>query len=259
MASTGFTTTRGRKWPQMAGQMPADARRALAAVCALHQRPSASSKGSKTASKTSGVTGLILAGGQSRRMGRDKAHLPWGSATLIARVIETLRPVTEELLVVARDARAFAGLGARVVEDLVPGAHALGGLYTGLTLAAHERCFVCACDNPFLSAPLVRFLYEQLDGGDLVIPKTASGLQPLHAAYARSALPAIQEQLRQERWDLCALAPKLRTRIIEPEQWRPFDHGGRSFFNLNTPADYAAARQLAAEGMRCATSESRRL
>ena len=200
--------------------------------------------------KTLGVTGLILAGGQSRRMGRDKAHLPWGSTTLIKHVIETLRPVTNELLVVVKDARAFADLGVRIVEDLVPDAHALGGLYTGLTLAAHEQCFVCACDNPFLNAQLVRFLYEQLDEGDLVIPKTTSGLQPLHAAYARSALPAIQEQLRQERWDLCALASTLRTRIIEPEQWRLFDAGGLSFFNLNTPTDYVAARQWAARRVR---------
>ena len=209
--------------------------------------------------KTLGVTGLILAGGQSRRMGRDKARLPWGSTTLIEHIIETLRPVTNELLVVVKDARAFADLGVRIVEDLALDAHALGGLYTGLTLAGHEQCFVCACDNPFLNAQLVRFLYEQLDGGDLVIPNTISGLQPLHAVYARSALPAIQEQLRQERWDLCALASKLRTSIIEPEQWRPLDHGGRSFFNLNTPADYVAARQWAAKERHGATSERGRL
>jgi molybdopterin-guanine dinucleotide biosynthesis protein A len=177
-------------------------------------------------------------------MGRDKAHLPWGAATLIEHVVEMVRPVTSELLVVVNDARRFDGLDARVVEDLVPDAHALGGLYTGLTLATYERCFVCACDHPFLNPPLVRFLCEQLDGFDLAIPKTDRGLQPLHAAYARSALPAINAQLRQGCWNLRALVPTLRARIIEPEQWRPFDQDGRSFLNLNTQADYATARQL---------------
>jgi molybdopterin-guanine dinucleotide biosynthesis protein A len=200
--------------------------------------------------KTVGITGIILAGGASRRMGRDKAHLPWGDATLIEHVVETLRPSVDELLVVVKDAREFVGLEARVVEDLVPDAHALGGLYTGLTLAASERCFVCACDHPFFNPQLVRLLCEQLEGIDLVIPKTGHGLQPLHAAYARSALPAIQEQLRQRRWDVRALVPKLRTRVIDSEQWRPFDRGGLSFFNLNMPAEYAMAQRLAAKRSR---------
>ena len=194
--------------------------------------------------KRIGITGAILAGGSSRRMGRDKAHLPWGSTTLIAHVVETLRPTMDELIVVVDDAGRFKSLGARVVEDRVPDAHALGGLFTALSCATSTRCFVCACDSPFMNPPLVRFLCEQLDGVDLVIPRTDDGLQPLHAAYAPSALPAIKAQLQQGHWNLRALVSKLHARVIEPEQWRPFDRDGFSFWNLNTPADYAAAQQL---------------
>ena len=191
------------------------------------------------------VSGLVLAGGASRRMGQDKAHLPWGGVPLVAHVIETLRPVVHEVIVAVKDARDFCGLNANVVEDLVPDAHALGGLYTGLQAASTELCFVCGCDAPFLNPMLIRFLAQQADGWDLVIPRTHVGVQPLHAVYAASALPVIQEQLQRKRWDVRALIGKLRTRIIEPEQWRPLDPGGLSFCNLNTPADYAAARQLA--------------
>lgn len=190
------------------------------------------------------VTGVILAGGESRRMGQDKAHLPWGDRTLIEHIIETLRPVTDEIIVVAKDAVPFAHLHARVVEDLILGAHALGGLYTGLRLAAHEQCFVCACDAPFLNATLIQFLIQQADGWDLVIPRTREGLQPLHAVYRRTALAVIEEQLRMQQWDLHALVPNVRACVIGPEQIARLDPWALSFFNVNTPEDYATVCSL---------------
>ena len=113
-------------------------------------------------------------------------------------------------------------------------------------MASNPTCFVCGCDAPFLNPTLIRYLVEQAEGYDLVVPRTAQGLHPLHAVYAKSALPAMEAQLRQGRWDLQALVPALRARIIAPQAWRRVDREGRSFSNLNTPADYAAARQLAA-------------
>lgn len=190
----------------------------------------------------SGITGIILAGGQSRRMGQDKAFLPWGKTTLIEHVIERLRPVTDELIVAVKDARAFRHLKATVVEDCVPDAHALGGLYTGLRTACHERCFVCACDTPFVSPELVSALAGLSAGYDLVIPRSPRGLEPLHAVYARSsALPVIEGQLRRQVWDLLALVSTLRTRIVEGEALRRIDQAGWCFVNLNTEADYAMA------------------
>lgn len=194
-------------------------------------------------SETLSVTGVILAGGASQRMGQDKAHLPWGDRTLIEHIIDTLRPVTDEIIVVAKDAAPLSYLNARVVEDLVLGAHALGGLYTGLRLASHTACFACACDNPFLNPQLVSFLCGQLDGFDLVIPKTDRGLQPLHAVYSRSALPTIEEQLYLHRWNLQGLVSRLRAKVIEPDVLQRFDPMCFSFFNLNTPEDYVVARK----------------
>lgn len=188
-----------------------------------------------------GVTGIILAGGESRRMGRNKAFLPWGRATLIEHVIERLRPVTDEVIVAVKDARAFRRLKATVVEDGVPDAHALGGLYTGLRAASFPRCVVCACDAPFLNTGLIRWMSEQLDGFDAVIPRSARGLEPLHAIYAKSARGAIAEQLQNRQWDLKALVPKLCTKVIESEVIRHFDPEELSFFNVNTPKDLARA------------------
>ena len=188
-----------------------------------------------------GVSGIILAGGSSRRMGRDKAFLPWGDTTLIEHLLERLKLVTDELIVAVKDARAFRHLKATVVEDCVPDAHALGGLYTGLRAACHERCFVCACDSPFLNPDLIRFLVEQVDGCDLVVPKTRQGLQPLHAIYATAALPTIEKQLHGRQRDLQALIPQVRAKIIEAGTIHRFDPDELSFFNVNTPQDLAQA------------------
>jgi len=188
-----------------------------------------------------GVSGIILAGGNSRRMGRDKAFLPWGNTTLIEYVIERLRPVTDELIVAVKDARPFRHLKAMVVEDCVPDAHALGGLYTGLRAARYDLCFVCACDAPFLNVQLIHFLVGQANGYDLVIPKTRRGLEPLHAVYAKSALGVIEEQLKNQQWDLKVLVQRLCSNVITPELIHRFDSEELSFFNVNTPQDLARA------------------
>ena len=189
-------------------------------------------------------TGVILAGGVSRRMGQEKACLPWGDATLLEHIIDTLRPAVDEIIVAVKDARAFRHLKALVVEDCVPDAHALGGLYTGLRAASSGWCFVCACDMPFVTPRLVRALAEQARGYDAVIPKTTQGLQPLHAVYATSALGAVEEQLHARRWDLHALVARMHTKIIELEVLDVYDPDRLSCFNLNTPGDYQRACDL---------------
>jgi molybdopterin-guanine dinucleotide biosynthesis protein A len=188
-----------------------------------------------------GFTAIVLAGGRSRRMGRDKALLPWGQGTLLGRVIQRLRPIAQETLVVASGTAAFGDLGARMVRDLIPGAHALGGLYTGLRLARYERCFVCACDMPFVNPALVSFLVDAAEGVDCVVPETGEGLQPLHAVYNRSALPVVEQRARSGQYDLRELVVSLSARIIQKNAVRKLDPDSESFLNLNTSADYARA------------------
>ena len=187
------------------------------------------------------LTGIILAGGKSQRMGKDKALLPWGNATLIEHVIKTLQPLVDELIVAVDDATRFRFLHAQVVEDLLPCAHALGGIYTGLVRASHERCFVCACDMPFVNPRFVRFLAGESDNCDIVVPKTTQGFQMLHAIYTKSALETIEAQIHARRWGLQALVLRVRARIIEQDTIAIYDPDGASFVNLNSPDDYSRA------------------
>lgn len=190
-------------------------------------------------------SGLVLAGGQSSRMGRDKASLPWGDTTLLVHVCRSLQPVVDELLVVVDDASRFPGLGFRAIGDLVPGAHALGGIYTGLKAAKHSSCFVCGCDAPFLNAELVDFLFEEVDGNDLVVPIANGRRQSLHAVYSKSALGVIERRLQDEKWQLKNLASELNCKIVDEETVSRIDPGLKSFININTPADYDRAVETA--------------
>src|SRR3989338_6028167 len=196
------------------------------------------------------LTGVILAGGVSQRMGQEKACLPWGDATLLEHCIDTLRPAVDEIIVAVSDAQRFDLRNVQVVEDLIPGAHALGGLYTGLRAASSGWCFVCACDMPFVNPRLVRALAVQAHGYDAVIPKTTQGLQPLHAVYATSALGAMEAQLRRRQWDLHALVTQVRAKILEPDAIHVFDPEERSFLNLNSPEDYRRALECGTKSWR---------
>lgn len=187
------------------------------------------------------ATGIILAGGKSRRMGQDKAFLLLDGAPLIAHVLRALRPVVQELLIVTDDARKFAAAEATVVEDLFPGAHALGGLYTGLLLATHDRCIVTACDAPFLNPQLARFFLDEVAGYEAAMPRSRRGLQPLPAVYTRGCLVALERQRELEQWALQALVSHVRVNVIEPAAIHHFDPDERSFWNLNTPGEFAQA------------------
>lgn len=197
------------------------------------------------------ATAIVLAGGRSRRMGRDKAFLPWGQTTLIEHLIERLHDVTDEVIVAVnpalsrkggvKDAPRFRSLNVRVVEDLVPDAHALGGLYTGLRAASHELCFVCGCDMPWLDPAVIRWLIREADGYDMVVPRTSDGLQPLHAIYRVSVRSVIEEQLRRGALALADLVGRVRAKIVGAEALRRLDPQGFSFLNMNTPDEYMTA------------------
>lgn len=187
------------------------------------------------------VTAIILAGGESRRMGQNKAFLPWGNTTLINQVIDALHPVADEIIIVSKQSSDFVNLSVKTVEDLIPDAHALGGLFTGLRASLDNVCFVCACDMPYLNTKLIQYLCDQISDCDAVIPSTSRGLQPLHAVYTKSLLPTIKDQINSKQWSLQEMVPKLNAKLISNAIVSKYDPTERSFINLNTQEDYLLA------------------
>jgi molybdopterin-guanine dinucleotide biosynthesis protein A len=206
-------------------------------------------------------------------MGRAKAFLEFEGRPLIARVLDRLSPLCSEILIVANDLDAYAKFGVPVVADLVPGKASLGGIYTGLQVARNSLAVVVGCDMPFLNRNLLQYLVSLAPSYDVVIPRARdrlgrkpyvppdateeekalwqdrpiakeSDLQPMHAVYAKSCLPVIRARL--ERGDLRAIGfhDAVRVRIVDEKEVEQFDPQHLSFFNMNTPDDWAQAQDL---------------
>jgi molybdopterin-guanine dinucleotide biosynthesis protein A len=183
------------------------------------------------------VTGVILVGGQSRRMGRDKAFLQIAGKTLFEQVLAVFKASFDRIVLVGGRAERFAGYGIPVLPDIYPGS-ALGGLYTGLWHAETEYIFVSSCDLPFPNRELLFYLCSLRDGFDAVVPNPAHGFEPLFAAYEKSCLGPMREFL--ENGNFCAYAyyPQIRARYVRDAELAHIDRDGRSFLNVNTPEEF---------------------
>ena len=194
------------------------------------------------------ISGIVLAGGRSSRMGLAKATLRLGGTTLIERVLAVLSELSEELIVVGENDTRFTGLNVKAVRDIFPDRGVLGGVYTGLQAAGQYRSVVVGCDMPFLNLELLHYMTEQAEGYDVVIPRVGSYLEALHAVYSRDCLAPIQRKLREGNLRLVSFFSEVRVRYIEAEEIARFDPEHLSFFNINEPADLERAESLLRPG-----------
>ncbi|MBI4832753.1 MAG: molybdenum cofactor guanylyltransferase [Candidatus Lindowbacteria bacterium] len=191
---------------------------------------------------------VILAGGKSTRMGRNKALLDFGGETLIGRLYGLLKKAFDEVLISANEPGIYDFLGAPITHDVFVEAGSLAGIHAGLLRSRAQSCFFVACDMPFVNIELVRFLYEFTSDYDVVIPQSRfdndsrTGLEPLHAFYSRRCVPHIEEQLRRGDPKIIDFFPYVRVREVTVEEMRPFDPEGLSYFNVNTQEKYELAR-----------------
>lgn len=189
------------------------------------------------------VTGVVLAGGASRRMGRNKAFLELGGRPLIVWVLERLAEVCAERLIVANDHSLYAPLGVPVVPDRFPGVGVLGGLHAGLAAARHDLILAVGCDMPFLNPDLLRAFIAWAEGCDVVALRRGEQVETLHAAYRRTCLEPMEEAIRSGQRRIISFFPQVRVRYVAPEDVFPLDPDLRSFRNANTPEEWAALQR----------------
>jgi molybdopterin-guanine dinucleotide biosynthesis protein A len=191
------------------------------------------------------VTGILLAGGKSRRMGKDKRFLLIGERSLFERSFGVLRSLFQNVLVVIAQDSPPLKADVPVLHDLVPDCGSIGGLYTGLRQALTEHVFLVACDMPFLNPEVIRYMVRLKSDVDIVIPRLENGLQPTHALYSRRCLPVVEEMVRSRRVKIQDIVshPSLHVRLITESELFEIDPEGRSFLNVNTPSDLESARK----------------
>jgi molybdopterin-guanine dinucleotide biosynthesis protein A len=194
------------------------------------------------------VTGVIQAGGKSTRMaGQPKALLEVGGRRIIERVVTAIAPAVDDVLIVTNTPDLYAFLDLPMVPDAYPDHGSLGGIFSGLKAAAGDAAFTVACDMPFLHSDVARLVTGRAAEGDVVIPRVADTFETLHASYAKSCLPHIEERLRQGRFRIVGFFPDVR--VVEIAEAEIARHRAPDvlFMNVNTPEELARARALAAE------------
>jgi molybdopterin-guanine dinucleotide biosynthesis protein A len=180
------------------------------------------------------VTGVILAGGRSLRMGRDKASLQVGGVSLFARAKTLLREFFPRVII-AGDRPDLEEENLPCYPDDFPGS-ALGGLYTGLLHAQTPWIFSLPCDLPFADSEMVLAVLRARENWDVVIPRPPSGPEPLFGLYSRKCLPYMRRQLQAGRYRIIDFYGDVRVRYLDPAELPP--DWERALCNLNTSEDF---------------------
>jgi molybdopterin-guanine dinucleotide biosynthesis protein A len=190
------------------------------------------------------ISGIVLAGGKSRRMGQDKTRIRLESGlSLVEQAVARLSNVTDEVIVVTAGLREDLPT-ARWASDLHEGAGPLGGIYAGLLACAWDHALVVACDMPFLNVELLRYMAGLPRDYDVLLPSLSRGVEPLHAIYGKACLEPARALLETGQYCILDLYGQVRMRYINAEEVAQYDPEGRSFFNVNTPDQLRQARTM---------------
>jgi len=184
------------------------------------------------------ITGAILAGGQSTRMGSDKALLELHGQRMLERVYRTMADLFGTILLVTNQPERYAFLPCPAVPDRFVGAGSLAGIHAALTHATTELVFVVACDMPLLSPEVIRYLCSLGADYDIVVPESSRGLEPLHALYRHNCLPEVEEMLSGSHKRITELYGRKKTCHVLWHEIAHLSGAEQTFLNLNTPEEF---------------------
>ena len=193
------------------------------------------------------VTGVIQAGGKSTRMGGEpKALLELGGRRIVERVLDAVRAVVDDVLIVTNTPALYGFLGVPMVADVYPDHGSLGGIFSGLRAVSGDAAFTVACDMPFLHPDVARLVLDRAGEGDVVIPRVGEQLETMHALYAKACLPHIERRLRAGQLKIVGFFEDVRVVEVDETEVARVRPAEVVFMNVNTPDELARARALAA-------------
>ncbi len=190
------------------------------------------------------ISGIVLAGGKSRRMGQDKTQIRLESGlSLLEQAAARMTEVVDEVIIVTAGSLGNVP-NVRWASDVYQGAGPLGGIYAGLLACTWSHALVVACDMPFLNVDLLRYMAGVPRDYDVLLPCLARGVEPLHAIYSKACLEPARDLLEAGEYCILDLYERVRVRYVSPEEIALYDPDGRSFFNINTPDQLRQARNM---------------
>jgi molybdopterin-guanine dinucleotide biosynthesis protein A len=180
------------------------------------------------------ITGIILSGGKSTRMGENKAFIEIEGIPIINRIFTLFQGLFQEIIIVTSEKEQFINLDAKIYSDLFPNRGVLAGLYTGLFFSSFMYSFCVACDMPFLKESVIKYLIKNIQNNDVIVPRTKKGLQPLHGIYSKNCLGPIKNIIEQGKYKITDFYPMVEIKIIDEVELYSLDPTRESFINVNT-------------------------
>ena len=181
------------------------------------------------------ITGIILAGGQSRRMGADKGLLRFRGKRLADHSIEAVKPLCNEILIIANN-KSYHDFGYPVYEDLVSSKGPLAGILTGLTHSVTDLNIILSCDSPFVNTPMLGHLLNYAGEYDAVVPRYMDRMYPLTAVYRKQSCSILEKQLQNGELRVQDVIRKLNSKLVDLDPALPF-LTTETFMNMNTQED----------------------
>lgn len=194
-------------------------------------------------------TAIILAGGENKRIGKIKALLQLDKSTIIEFIIQSLKKIFNEIIIVTNQRAEFLHLDAKIVEDIISGVGPIGGIHSGLIHSTSAHSFVISCDMPFVNVNFIKYMESLLSDNDIdiVVPKTKNGYEALHAFYSKTCILPIETNIKRKRFEVISIFDKVKTREVEEPEFENLDLEKRTFFNINTEDDYKNAKEIYAK------------
>ena len=189
------------------------------------------------------ITGIILAGGEGKRLKGKKLHLEIDGEKIIKKIIEKIRGSFYDLILIINDFNSF-DFNIKKIKDVILGKGPIGGIYTGLLKSKTKYNFFFACDMPFLNTKLIDYMMGIKKDYDILVPKIGKRFEPLHSIYSKDCIEKIKEQIDKEDLEINHLFKKLKTKYVSLEEIKIYDPNLLSFYNINNFKDFEKALKL---------------
>jgi molybdopterin-guanine dinucleotide biosynthesis protein A len=196
--------------------------------------------------KSTDITGAVLAGGKSSRMGRDKALLDLHGQPFIQRIVATLQRVFQSVVIISDSGQRYESLGIPIYGDVFKNCGPLAGVHSALKHSTTDAVFIVSCDLPLLTPAIVQYVVGSKIHHDVTLLATTNSVQPLCGLYNRKCLPLIEKHLKQAQYSVLRCIQEIQTVILSPAPAR-VDNAGYALMNVNTPIDYQLCLERAAE------------
>lgn len=195
------------------------------------------------------VTGIVLAGGESRRMGFPKAAIEMEGTSLLKKNVQLFKELFPRVIALSKKPGTFGHVDCEEAGDLFPGMGPMVGILTAFKITSTDYIFVAACDMPFLNQHVIELIVNQGQGYDVTLPKVGDKADPLHALFSRKCYESMHAFLKSEGRSLnryIDTLPKEKIRYISEEEIKKIDPHALSLFNMNTPEELEKAKKLIA-------------